>query len=106
MDSWYASKSLLLYIENLNKTYDVPLKWNRLVDDSNGSRPYQRIDALYWTVAEEVSGKRIKLNKFPKNHKVKVFRGGFTTHRLCCDQRLESVRCVRRATGVRRALED
>ena len=75
MDSWYASKSLLLYIESLDETYYCPLKSNRLVDDSNGSKPYQRIDALQWTVsAEQTFGKRVKLNKFPKNHKVKVFR--------------------------------
>ena len=33
MDAWYASKPLLLYIESLDKTYYVPLKCNRLVDD-------------------------------------------------------------------------
>ena len=74
MDSWYASKSLLLYIESLKKTYYVPLKSNRLVDASNGSKPYQRIDTLQWTAAEQTSGKRVKLHKFPKDHKVKVFR--------------------------------
>ena len=74
MDSWYASKSLLLYIESLEKKYYCPLKSNRLVDDSNGSKPYQRIDTLQWTDTEAKSGKRVKLNKFPKNHKVKVFR--------------------------------
>ena len=74
MDSWYASKPLLLYIESLKKTYYCPLKSNRLVDDSNGSKPYQRIDTLQWTAAEQTFGKRVKLNKFPKNHKVKVFR--------------------------------
>ena len=74
MDSWYASKSLLLYIEELHKTYDVPLKCNRLVDDSNAKTPYQRIDALHWTEAEEKSGKRVKLHRFPRDHKVKVFR--------------------------------
>ena len=74
MDAWYASKSLLLYIEGLEKTYYCPLKSNRLVDDSQGSNPYQRIDTLQWTDAEEKSGKRVKLHKFPKDHKVKVFR--------------------------------
>ena len=39
MDSWYASKPLLLYIESLQKTYYCPLKSNRLVDDSHGSKP-------------------------------------------------------------------
>ena len=74
MDSWYASKSLLLYIESLKKLYYCPLKSNRLVDDSNGSTPYQRIDTLHSTDAEEQLGKRVKLHKFPKDHKVKVFR--------------------------------
>ena len=74
MDAWYASKPLLLYIENLDKTYYVPLKRNRLIDDSDAQKPYQRIDALQWTAAEESSGKRVKLHRFPRDHKVKVFR--------------------------------
>lgn len=74
MDAWYASKPLLLYIERLEKTYYVPLKCNRLVDDSDAKKPYQRIDTLHWTAAEQTSGKRLKLNKFPRDHKVKVFR--------------------------------
>ena len=67
------AKSLLIYIESLEKTYYCPLKSNRLVDDSNGRNPYQRIDALEWTAAEQTLGKRLKLNKFPKDQKVKVF---------------------------------
>ena len=74
MDSWYASKRLLLYIESLEKQYYCPLKSNRLVDDSHGEKPYQRIDSLHWTASEQTSGKRVKLHKFPKHHKVKVFR--------------------------------
>ena len=74
MDAWYASKPLLLYIESLEKTYYVPLKCNRLVDDSRNSKPYQRIDTLHWTDAEQHTGKRVKLHKFPRDHKVKVFR--------------------------------
>jgi hypothetical protein len=74
MDAWYASKPLLLYIENLAKTYDVALKPNRLVNDSNAQKPYQRVDVLQWTDAEQHSGKRVKLHKFPRDHKVKVFR--------------------------------
>ena len=38
------------------------------------STPYQRIDTLHWTDAEAKSGKRVKLHKFPKHQKVKVFR--------------------------------
>ena len=74
MDSWYASKRLLLFIESLAKTYYCPMKSNRLVDDSRGKTPYRRIDGLQWNVSEQTSGKGVKLHKFPKDHKVKVFR--------------------------------
>ena len=74
MDSWYASKAFMLFIESLGKKYYCPLKRNRLVDDSNDTKPYQRIDSLEWSDTEQKSGKRVKINKFPKNHKVKVFR--------------------------------
>ena len=47
MDSGYASKRFLLYIESLEKPYYCPLKSNRLVDDSHGEKPYQRIDSLH-----------------------------------------------------------
>ncbi|RKU11744.1 transposase, partial [Candidatus Poribacteria bacterium] len=73
MDSWYASKVLMLFIESLGKKFYCPLKRNRLVDDSNGTKPYQHIDSLEWSQTEQKSGKRVKINKFPKNHKVKVF---------------------------------
>ena len=84
MDAWYASQALLLSIENLEKTYYVPLTCNRLVDDSDAKQPYQRIDSLQWTDAAHRSGKRIKLHKFPRDHQVKVFR-------VASSQRTDSV---------------
>jgi hypothetical protein len=74
MDSWYATKNLMLHIEKLEKLYYCSLKSNRLVDDSNGLNPYQRIDALMWTATELQEGKRLKIKGFPKDHKVKLFR--------------------------------
>ena len=65
MDAWYASKSVMLHIESLKKTYYCPLKSNRQVDDSNAERPYQRIDSLVWNPSELQSGKRIKIRRFP-----------------------------------------
>ena len=81
MDSWYATKSVMLHIESLGKVYYCPLKSNRRVDDSNATRPYQRMDALEWMPSELESGKRIKIRGFPKNHKVKVFRVASTSRR-------------------------
>ena len=108
MDAWYASKSLLLYIENLDKTYYVPLKSNRLVDDSDAKQPYQRIDTLQWTDAEEKSGKRVKLHKFPRDHKVKVFRVASsqrTDYVATNDLSQSDVSVVRRVCDVRWKVE-
>lgn len=74
MDSWYATRTVMLHIENLQKTYYCPLKSNRLVDDSAGANPYQRIDRLHWTTSEASAGKRIKIRGFPRDHKVNLFR--------------------------------
>jgi hypothetical protein len=81
MDTWYATKDLMLHIEKLGKRYYCPLKDNRLVDDSNGTKPYQRIDALMWTETELQQGKRIKIKGVPKDHKVKLFRVVSSTRR-------------------------
>jgi hypothetical protein len=74
MDNFNATKELMLHIEKLGKRYYCPLKSNRLVDDSNGQNPYQRIDALMWSAIKLQQGKRIKIKGLPKDHKVKRFR--------------------------------
>jgi hypothetical protein len=81
MDTWYASKDLLLFIESLHKRYYCPLKDNRQVDDSGGAHPYQRVDMLTWSAAERVQGKTIKIKGFPKDHKARLFRVEVSTHR-------------------------
>jgi len=74
MDSWYATKEIMLTIEKYGKIYCCPLKDIRQVDDSSGSQTYQLVDALEWTEAEKQHGKVIKIKGFPGNHKVKLFR--------------------------------
>jgi len=81
MDSWYASKDMMLQIERLGKIYYCPLKDNRQVDDSGGSKPYQRVDSLSWTETEEQHGKQVKIKGFPGAHKVKLFRVVLSTQR-------------------------
>ncbi len=81
MDTWYATKNVMLQIEKFNKIYYCPLKDNRQVDDSSGSSPYQRVDSLNWTEDEKKHGKIIKIKGFPANHKVKVFRVVLSTKR-------------------------
>ena len=81
MDTWYATKDLMLFIESLQKVYYCPLKSNRQVDDSGGHQPYQRIDGLTWSKFEQQQGKRLKIKGFPKDHKVQCFRVAVSTHR-------------------------
>jgi hypothetical protein len=59
MDTWYAERKLMLHIERLGKVYYCPLKVNRLVNDSQGQQPYQRIDRLAWSQDEQEHGKWI-----------------------------------------------
>ena len=81
MDTWYATKEIMLQIEKLGKIYYCPLKDNRQVDDTGGTKPYQRVDCLEWSSAEQQHGKFIKIKGFPAVHKVKVFRVVLSTQR-------------------------
>ena len=71
----------MLQIEKCGKIYYCPLKDNRQVDDSGGTKPYQRVDSLTWSEAEQQHGKIIKIKGFPAEHKVKVFRVVLSTQR-------------------------
>ena len=59
MDTWYATKDMMLLIESLSKQYYCPLKDNRQVDDSDATKFYQRVDSLEWTNEELADGKTI-----------------------------------------------
>ncbi len=73
MHSWYATQRLMAEIDNFGKIYYCPVKCNRLVDDSGGVEKYKRIDQLQWSATGLLQGKLIKINKFPKDKKVKLF---------------------------------
>ena len=81
MDSWYATKDVMLHVEMLKKVYYCPPKTNRLVDDSGAAQPYRRVDSLDWSELEQTQGKHVKLRGFPKDHKVQLFRVAVSTHR-------------------------
>ena len=81
MDTWYASKDLMLKIESLEKNYYCPLKRNRKVDDSGGQSGYQSVENLVWRQEELEQGKQIKIKGFPRDHKVQCFRVDVSTHR-------------------------
>lgn len=81
MDTWYATRKLMSYIESLHGVYYCPLKDNRLVDDSGGETSYQAVSQLPWTEQELAQGKIIKIKSFPSRHRVKVFRVVVSSHR-------------------------
>lgn len=81
MDSWYAVKELMLLIDSLGKIFYCPIKANRQVDDSGGVLPYRRVDSLEWRQFEKDFGKSLKIQGFPKNYKVKLFRVEVSSNR-------------------------
>ncbi len=109
MDTWYATKDVMLYIESLHKIYYCPLKDNRQVDDSGGTQPYCRVDALSWSEAELARGKQLKIKGFPKEHKVQCFRVAVSTHRtdyvVTNDLAQDSTRATQQACGFRWKIE-
>jgi hypothetical protein len=109
MDSWYATKELMLFIESLQKVYYCPLKDNRQVDDSGGNRPYQRVDSLTWHPPEREHGKIIKIKGFPKDHKVRLFRVEVSSHRtdwvVTNDATQHSTEATQQACGFRWRIE-
>ncbi len=109
MDTWYATRDLMLYIESLHKIYYCPLKNNRQVDDSQGAQAYRRVDALAWSEAELEQGKRVKIKGFPKEHKVQCFRVAVSTHRtdyvVTNDLAQDSTAATQEACGFRWKIE-
>jgi hypothetical protein len=74
MDSWYATKDLMMHIDQAGKVFYCPLKSNRKVDDSQGENPYKAVSCLAWFDDEMLRGKRVKIHGFPRDYKVKLFR--------------------------------
>jgi hypothetical protein len=110
MDTWYAANSLMKLIDKLGKIYYCPLKRNRLVDDSSGSLEYQRVDSLAWNETELETGKIIKIKKFPKDKKVKLFRVTISTNRTefiaTNDLSQNSTDAVQEVYGIRWKIEE
>lgn len=109
MDTWYATKDLMLFIDSVQKIYYCPLKDNRRVDDSGGQRPYERVDTLAWSEEELTHGKRIKIKGFPKGYKVRLFRVEVSTHRtdwvVTNDPTQDSTEATQKVCGFRWKIE-
>lgn len=110
MDTWYATKDLMVLIEQMGKTFYCPLKSNRSVDDSGGDKPYQRVDSLDWSEQELELGKLVKVKGFPGDYKLKLFRVVVNTHRtewiVTNDLSRDSVRAAQKARRLRWRTEE
>ena len=110
MDSWYATKDLMLLFDRHEKGFYCPLKSDRQVDDSGGHAPYRRVDTLEWKEAELQSGKRIKIKGFPQDYKVQLFRVAVSSHRtdyiVTNDTTQSSTQGVREVCAVRWKIEE
>ena len=109
MDTWYATKDLMRWIESLQQAYYCPLKDNRQVDDTGGQCPYQRVDGLVWNAHELRHGKRIKIKGFPNDHKVQCFRVETSTRRtdwiVTNDPAADSTEATQEVCGFRWKIE-
>jgi len=110
MDTWYATKDLMMFIDGIKKAFYCPLRSNRQVDDSGGEHPYRRVDELDWSDGELKQGKRIKIKGFPKDYKVKLFRVAVCSNRtewiVTNDLSQDSTQDTREVRGVRWKIEE
>lgn len=110
MDSWYATKDLMQYIDKLGKYYYCPLKNNRLVDDTGGREKYKQIKILSWSKIELKQGKIIKIKTFPQDKKVKLFRVSISTDRTeyiaTNDLTQDSTNAVQQVCDIRWKIEE
>jgi hypothetical protein len=81
MDSWYASRALMLQVHDAKKLFYCPIKSNRLVCDDLTSKEHHAVSTLQWTTGQQQSGKRVHLKGFPKGFYLRLFRLELSTER-------------------------
>lgn len=80
MDTWYATKDIMVQIYKIGKTFYCPLKKNRLIANS-GEKEFYKVSELEYKSDELQKGKLIKINKFPDEFEVKLFAVAVSTNR-------------------------
>ena len=80
MDTWYATKNLMVQIDEIGKIFYCPLKKNRFIANSGESEFYKVSEKKYES-DELQKGKLIAINKFPDKLEVKLFSVAVSTNR-------------------------
>ena len=109
MDTWYATRALMMHIERSGKIYYCLLQDNRQVDEGDGKVVnYRRVDSLSWSEAETLQGKNAHVKDFPKGHRLQAVPacGLKRPHGLCRNQRPDSKLNGCYTKGVCHSLED
>jgi hypothetical protein len=110
MDTWYATTALMCRIAAAEKIYYCPMKTNRMVDDSGGTKPYQAVNTLEWSKDELQHGKLVKVRGFAMDTKHKLFRVTISTDRtdyvITNDVTQDSADDVRKAHAIRWKIEE
>ena len=81
MDTWYASKTLMLQIHKAEKIFYCPIKSNRRVCDCLESKHHDPLRELTWSQADKREGKLVHLKDFPKDFYLNLFLVSFSTER-------------------------
>ena len=109
MDTWYAAKDELLFIERLGKVYYCPIKDNRKVSVSRSDPTYYRADELAWSQDDLRHGRLVHLKDFPAGHQVKLFRLVLSTkrtdHVATNDMTQDSTQAAQEVCGLRWKIE-
>ena len=81
MDTWYAAKDELLFIEQWGKLYYCPLKANRRVSPGPEDSHHYPVEKLVWSQDELRRGRLTHVHDFPAGHRVRLFRLTLSTER-------------------------
>jgi hypothetical protein len=82
MDSWYATKEVMLEFMKEGTIFYCPLKDNRHVDDTQAKESFKRVDTLQWSESEKETGKTIKIKGFPGDTRLQLFQVFISTNKL------------------------
>lgn len=74
MNSWCATRDLMLLVERLGKTYWCRIKDSRLVHAGGPDENYRTANDIAFDSDALVRGKVVTLKRLPENHKVRLFR--------------------------------
>lgn len=82
VDSWYATKEVMLQLMEDKTIFYCPLKENRQVDDTQGVEKFKPVSGLTWSESERETGKTIKIKGFPGDTRLQLFQVIISTNKV------------------------